>query len=117
MGYIEEHSYAEVITGSVEVREPRLVKRETVASANAYKIRLLQLGAMEGAFAEMDINPLLRPLIEAIHHVLAGGEVEIKLVAPGEPQVVQELNGRLEQMINETNAVSLQAGYSLPPGT
>jgi hypothetical protein len=118
MGYMEEHpSYTVAITGHPEVKKPQLVKRETVASADGYMIRLLQLGAMEGALGEMDINPLLKPVIEAMHHVLAGGEVEVKLTATGNQLLVQELNSRLEQTTQEFNAINQQAADPVLPRT
>jgi hypothetical protein len=114
MHYTEEYGGSTEITPTyTEVQEPQLVTRQTVASAKAYMVRLLQLGAMEGALGEMDINPLLKPMIEAMHHVLAGGRVEIKLLEAGEPQVVRELNRRLEQVTEETNTMNQQAGYVL----
>jgi hypothetical protein len=80
-------------------------------------IRLLQLGAMEGALGEMDISPLLKPVLEAMHQVLAGGEVEIKVVATGNPLLVQELNSRIEQATQELNAINQRTGYSVLPRT
>jgi hypothetical protein len=118
MGDMEGHpSYAVALTGHTEVKEPQLVKRETVASADSYMIRLLQLGAIEGALGEMDINPLLKPVIEAMHHVLTGGEVEIKIVTPGNTLMVQELNHRLEQTTRDLNIINQQVGYSVQPRT
>jgi hypothetical protein len=118
MAYMEEHSYVVENTNNyVEEREPQVVERKVVASADAYTIRLFQLGAIEGALGEMDINPLLKPVLEAMHHVLAGGEIEIKLVEAGDPLVVQELNSRLEQVTEEANAINRQAGYSVLPRT
>ena len=117
MSYTEEYvgstEITEIAPSYTEVQEPQLVTRQTAASAKAYMMRLLQLGAIEGAGGEMDINPLLKPTIEALHHVLAGGKVEIKFIEAGEAQVIQELNRRLEHVTEETNAMNQQAGYTL----
>jgi hypothetical protein len=116
MSYAEEHvSYTEARSSDTEVQKPQLVTRAMVASAQAYMIRLLQLGAMEGALGELDLNPSLKRLTEALHQVVAGGQVEVKLVEAGESHVVQELNSRLEQAIKDGNSMNGQAGYSLLP--
>jgi hypothetical protein len=118
MSYAEEHvGYTETIFRDTAVPKPQLVTRAMVASAQAYMIRLLQLGAMEGTLGDLDLNPSLKKLIEAIHQVVAGGEAEVKLVEAGESQVVQELNSRLEQAIKDGNSINRQAGYSLLPMT
>ena len=119
MGYSMEQqlSYAPPTPEYAEVKEPKLVKRQTVASADGYMIRLLQLGAVEGALGEMDINPVLEPVIEAMHQVLAGGEVEIKLVAAGNPLLVEELKSRLAQATQDLNTINRQAEYSVLPRT
>src|SRR5262245_48719758 len=115
---MEEHlSYVSATPEYAEVKEPKLVKRQTVASADGYMIRLLQLGAMEGALGEMDINPLLQPVIEAMHQVLAGGEVEIKLVTAGNPLLVEELKSRLVRATEDLNTINRQAEYSVLPRT
>lgn len=103
----------EVAMSCSEKQEVVLVKRETTARAQAYLLRLLQFGALEGALGEMDISPVLKPVFEVMHHVLAGGQVEITLVEAGDPRVVQDLNTRLQRAIEATNAINQQAGYSL----
>ena len=115
---MEEHlNYTAVTTAYTSVTEPQLVTRETVASADSYMVRLLQLGAMEGALGEMNISPVLKPVLEAMHHVLTGGEVEFKLVAAGNPLLVQELNRRLEQATQELNVINQRSEYSVLPRT
>jgi hypothetical protein len=52
-----------------------------------------------------------------MHQVLAGGEVEIKVVATGNPLLVQELNSRVEQATQELNAINRRTGYSVLPRT
>src|SRR5262245_21242782 len=116
MSHAEEYvDHTETTFSETEVPKPQLVTRAMVASAQAYMIRLLQFGAMEGVLGELALNPSLKRLIEAIHQVVAGGEVEVKLVEAGASQVVQELNSRLEQAITEGNFINKQVGYSLLP--
>lgn len=98
-------------------KEPHLVTRTTVASAEGYMIRLLQLGALEGALGEMEISPVLKPVLEAMHHVLAGGEVEIKLAEPGNALLVQELKRRLEEATLDFNIINQQSNQPILPRT
>ena len=115
---MEEYlSYTTSTVEHVSTKEPQLVTRETVASADGYMIRLLQLGAIEGALGEMDISPVMKPVLEAMHHILSGGDVEIKVVAAGNPLLVQELNRRLDEATQELNAINQRAGYSVLPRT
>ena len=94
-------------------REPELISRETTTGAYAYRMRLLQLGALEGALGQLDVNPNVKPLIEALHHVLAGGEVEIKVAQQGNPEIVTELNRRLTEVTREVNEINKKADYWL----
>ena len=98
-------------------KELELVTRTTVASAEGYMIRLLQLGVMEGALGEMEISPILKPLLEAMHHLLAGGEVEIKLRATGNVLLVQELERRLEEVVHDFNIVNQHSEHPILPRT
>src|SRR5262245_48962392 len=102
----ERLTYTTSSTGCADKKEFQLVTRTTVASAEGYMIRLLQLGVMEGALGEMEISPILKPVLEAMHHVLTGGEVEIKLGATGNVLLVQELERRLEEAVHEFNIVN-----------
>ncbi|NOT55682.1 MAG: hypothetical protein HOP18_13865 [Deltaproteobacteria bacterium] len=61
---------------------------------------------MEGRLGDIAINPDLKPVLEALHQVLAGGTVEIKIAQVGNLDIVTELNRRLERTVNETNAIN-----------
>ena len=114
MSYAAAHTeYTEVAREHVEVGEPKLVTRETTSNAYAYQMRLLQLGAVEGALGNLAINPDLRPVIEALHHVLAGGIVEITIAQAGNRDLVEELNRRVERATAEANAINKKSEYSL----
>jgi len=78
-----------------------------------YLLRICELGALEGALEEMDIPPSLKPLIEAMHHILAGGRAEVNILEQGDPDIVPDLNGRLARGIHESNAINRLAGYSV----
>src|SRR5262245_10737464 len=118
MSYAAAHTeYLEVTKEHVEVGEPQLVTRETTSNAYAYQIRLLQLGALEGALGNIAVNPDLKPVIEALHQVLAGGAVEITIAQAGNLDIVTELNRRLERATTEANAVNKKSEYSLLAGS
>jgi hypothetical protein len=110
-GYVQEN------TSYVEVKEPKLVECKVASGTYAYLIRILQLGALEGALGETDINLSLKPLIKAMHHVFAGGEIEIKIIQEGNLGIVKELDNRLEQGRGEANTLNKKAGYRLLPWT
>jgi hypothetical protein len=56
-------------------------------------------------------------VIEALHQVLAGGAVEIKIAQAGNLDIVTELNRRLERATAEANAINKKSEYTLLAGT
>ncbi|NVJ04432.1 hypothetical protein HUW63_04135 [Myxococcus sp. AM001] len=56
---------------------------------------------MEGPLGARALNPALRPILEALHHVLAGGEVAVQLLQRGNADLVNELNLRAERATEE----------------
>jgi len=103
-----EETVHEQPTYMVTVPESDIVNCKLGGSIYKYLLRVFDLGAVEGPLGKMDINPIL---IEAFHHVLAGGEVEIKLARRSDPDVVEELNDRLRQGCKETNEINKASGY------
>ena len=83
------------------------------SSTHKYLLRTLELGVLEGALGKMNINPSLRPVIEALHHVLAGGKVELHVTQPGNPDIRKELQNHFKQGIQEANAINRRAGYRI----
>ncbi|HEY3359130.1 MAG TPA: hypothetical protein VGQ83_38125 [Polyangia bacterium] len=86
-------------------------------SGKAYFDRLLQLGLYEKTAQGADISPDLRPLMEAMHHVLAGGKVEIQVVQPGVNETIADLTKLLESARQEVTTVNQLMGEELavPP--
>lgn len=114
MSYAAAHTeYMEITKEHVEVGEPKLVTRETTSNGYAYQMRLLQLGALEGALGDIAVSPDLKPVLEALHQVLAGGTVEIKVAQAGNPDIVTELNRRLARATAEANAINKKSEYTL----
>jgi hypothetical protein len=72
-----------------------LVPVTMAEGAREYLYRLVDLGVIEGPLGEMQPPPEILKIVEALHHVLAGGKVEIEVSDPGNRPVVQELSDRL----------------------
>lgn len=96
-----------------DIRDPRAVGLTVASSLGEYLMRLQELGAMEGTDGARELNPEVMPLLEALHQVLAGGTVEVKVVHPGNPDIFHELKRRVEQAGREANAINKAAGFSL----
>jgi hypothetical protein len=84
---------------------------------NAYLEKLLQLGLYEKSARGVDLSPEIRPLLEALHHALTGGKVEIRVVQPGVAETITELTKLLETARQEVATVNqlMGAELALPP--
>ncbi|NVI98752.1 hypothetical protein HV824_11555 [Myxococcus sp. AM009] len=60
---------------------------------------------MEGPLGARALNPALRPILEALHHLLAGGEVSVQLLQRGNADLVNELNLRAERATEESSSL------------
>ncbi|WP_224240436.1 hypothetical protein [Hyalangium gracile] len=75
-----------------------------------YLERIRALGAMEGVDGAVALSPTLKPVLEAMHHVLAGGEVEVRILRDGQQDIFQELQQRADQATEATNALNQGQG-------
>ncbi|MFP2960226.1 hypothetical protein ACLEPN_20970 [Myxococcus sp. 1LA] len=57
----------------------------------------------KGRWVARALNPALRPVLEALHHVLAGGEVSVHILQRGNADIVNELNLRAERATEESS--------------
>jgi hypothetical protein len=96
-----------------DVKGPRVSNITVASGIGEYILRVQELGVVEGTSGAAELHPSLKPVMEALHHVLAGGEVELKVVHRGNPDIVTELNRRVEQSIQEANAINAAAGFYL----
>ncbi len=87
-------------------KDPGIIQLAFSTALGEYLERVRELGAVEGLQGSIQINPTLMPVIEAMHHVLAGGEVEVRIVRGGQQEIVQELQQRAAQATRETNAIN-----------
>ncbi|WP_239014714.1 hypothetical protein [Archangium violaceum] len=96
-----------------DIRGPRVVGLSVASSLNEYMMRIQELGAVEGPDGELELSPEVRPILEALHQVLSGGSVEVKVLHRGNPDIVNELNRRVQQVGQEANAINKAAGFYL----
>jgi len=61
-------------------------------------------------FASMEQSPEVRRLIEAAHHVLAGGKVEVSVIEKGDAARVAELTALSVEARRQSNDANLAAG-------
>ncbi|MFP2912679.1 hypothetical protein ACLESD_48250 [Pyxidicoccus sp. 3LFB2] len=101
------------MSGYTDIHGPSAVRVTLASGLEAYLVRVQQLGAVEGAEGSLALNPALQPVLAALHHVLAGGEVEVNVVRRGNPDIVAELEHRAAQATHEANTLHKAAGISL----
>ena len=94
---------------------PRLVSVPFAQKLSEYLDRALELGALEGPLGEMDLAPDLFPLIDGIHHVLAGGAVKVEVERKGNPDIVKQLARLREKGRDDSNVINRESGYYATP--
>lgn len=96
-----------------DIKGPRVVGMNVASSLADYLMRIQELGAVEGADGALVISPEIMPVLHALHQVLSGGTVEVKVAQRGNPDIFNELNRRVEQVGREANAINKAAGFYL----
>jgi hypothetical protein len=87
----------------------RIIHLAFAAALGEYLERVRDLGAVEGRHGSVELNPTLRPVVDALHHVLAGGEVEVRVLREGQADIVRDLQQRVALATSETNALNQQS--------
>jgi hypothetical protein len=82
-------------------KTPNLVTAEIAAVSRDYLYRWVELGMLEGSLGNMRFSPEIAEIMEAVHHVLAGGRVEVEIQEPGAAPIVEELESMLQQSLRE----------------
>lgn len=72
-----------------------------------YMQRLEALGLMEGIPGDQKINANVTVLFNALHHVLAGGEVKVTIEKEGNPAIVAELENKQRESLKKKNFFKL----------
>lgn len=93
----------------------QVVSHNVTLSGLDYLRELYRLGAVEGAVGDQSLSAELVPLLEAVHQVLAGGSVEVKVTRAGNAKIVAELDEKVGRMFGEANQVNCSAGYGAVP--
>ncbi len=70
-----------------------------------YLRRLHDLGAVEESNGQVVISAEIRPIIDALHHVLAGGKATVSVEQEGTPLLVNEIETMLQQTLSDGNAM------------
>jgi len=96
--------------------DPTLVSYPLARSAYEYIMRMKDLGALEGALGDMSLLPALQPIVEAIHIVLAGGSVDVKVTARANPDIVRELDEMFQKGSEDANYINKKSGYYVTVG-
>lgn len=96
--------------------DPTLVSYPLARSAYEYMMRLKDLGAVEGALGNMSLLPELKPVIDAIHVILAGGEVSIDVKKRGNPDIIHELEEMFDRGQKDANFINEKSGYYVTVG-
>ncbi len=92
-----------------------VVSQQVTLSGLDYLRELHRLGALEGGIGHQSVSAELVPVLEALHHVLAGGSVEVKVTRPGNAKVVAELDEKAGRTLREANEVNCSVGYGAVP--
>jgi hypothetical protein len=92
---------------------PRVVAYNLASHNYEYLMRAVGLGVFEGPLGDMKIPPQVQEILDALHTVLAGGDVEVKVKHRGNPDIVNELANRLREAVAESNEINKKAGFYL----
>lgn len=96
---------------------PRTVSYTLSSKMYEYLMRMIDLGLLEGPLGEMKPAPQVKKVVEALHIVAAGGEVEITITKPAQQDVLSDLNRRLSIAQEESNEINKAAGYYVTAAT
>jgi hypothetical protein len=94
-------------------KTPPVVGVNLTSSSHEYLVRLYDLGLFEGTIGTTKVHPELTPVIDALHHVLTGGKVELRIIQPGDADLKKGLDRQLAQSIKDTNQVNRQVRHPL----
>ena len=90
---------------------PTLVGYSLSADTYEYMMRTLSLGILEGPIGDQKPIAPVMDIINALHVVLAGGEVKIEVVHRGNPDIQRELDDRAKGGMTQANEINKKSGY------
>ncbi|HLT29946.1 MAG TPA: hypothetical protein VK013_07880 [Myxococcaceae bacterium] len=103
-------------SGTQDPRGPRAGQLILARKLIEYIERCEELGLSLGGEAEFLVSEDLEPVMLALHHVLAGGKVEVTIEEEGNPDIVKELDRRVREGLEEASELNRLAGYTLSAG-
>jgi hypothetical protein len=74
-----------------------------------YLQNLLNAGLLVGPRKKQRINPKLKPIADALYHVLAGGKVDIKVTKAGNAATVAAYQQSADATMRAINEINQQA--------
>jgi hypothetical protein len=108
---------------ATSVATQNIVQVQLTSESYRYLLRLLDLGVLQGTAGALTINPSVRPLIDCLYEVLAGGSVQITAATAGTPttltmtsgvpQTVNDLKSLETDSLARINDVNGKVGYGL----
>lgn len=63
---------------------------------------------------KVDIAPSLKPIVDALHEVLAGGEVKIELTLKGDPEKKSFFERRMQKVLSSSTFSEMQSSALSP---
>lgn len=90
---------------------PRIVSYNLATHTYEYIMRMVNLGVFEGPLGDMKPTEQVAKVLEALHQVVAGGEVKIEVVHRGNPDILNDLNRIVREALAESNEINKKAGF------
>lgn len=109
-------SYGNDGFGYQDPKGPRAGNMTLARQLIDYINRCNELGLSLDGEGRFMIAEELRPVMLALHHVLAGGRVEVNVTDKGNPDIVRELDRRVREGLAEASELNRLAGYYLSAG-
>jgi hypothetical protein len=81
---------------------------DVAPATRAYLEALGSLGLLQGDSGSQTLHSDAHEVLVALHHVLAGGAVDIEIHSEGAPSMVEDLNTMLRRAVDETNQLAQQ---------
>ncbi len=89
---------------------PRVIGHIMGHKVHDLLMRLEELGFSFGE-SGATMNPELKPVVDGLITVLAGGEVTVTVKTPGNAGIVYELHKRIDEATAESNQINKDVGF------
>jgi hypothetical protein len=89
---------------------PRVIGHIMAHRVHDLLMRFEELGFSFGE-GGATMNPELKPVVDGLLEVLAGGDVEVRVKHRGNPDIVAELHRRIDEATAESNQINKDVGF------